>query len=339
MIEFYESASHLSIANNSSIGVIGWQSLTRTLKKTSCLQYLDLSNTGLNEQILLIMGRTIRMGSHLVTLRLENAGLFGRKLAILISAIKFNTSLRELYLGENKISSADCVQLANLLRGNGFLNVLDLRKNLIQDIGLDHICEGLAHQPSSNTVFELFQCGKCPQNSGILILNLSDNQLSSRAMNRLGQTLSQCRTLVGLDLSNNSLCDEGVIILKEGLIQCKTLKYLCLSNTTISSDSCGAIVDVITQSYSLSIVDLSNNDVNQDGFCQIRDLLRINKRITQLILLPQSTYPPYAGSKADPEFEEIAEEIDNFCERNKSETKWNEIDEILNGVSFCICIL
>jgi hypothetical protein len=33
MIEFYESASHLSIANNKTIGVIGWQALCRTLKK------------------------------------------------------------------------------------------------------------------------------------------------------------------------------------------------------------------------------------------------------------------------------------------------------------------
>lgn len=198
------------------------------------------------------------MGSHLVTLHLENAGLFSRRLAILVSSIKFNTSLRELYLGENKICSADCVQLGNLLRGNGFLNVLDLRSNFIQDIGLDHICEGLAHQPSSSSVFDIFgRENKHPlsQNAGILILNLSDNQLSSRAMSRLTQTLasfyliisfhvliycflsqSQCRSLIGLDLSNNSLGDDGVIILKEGLLQCKTLKYLNLSNTSITSE-------------------------------------------------------------------------------------------------------
>lgn len=108
-----------------------------------------------------------------------------------VSSIKFNTSVRELYLGENKICSADCVQLGNLLRGNSYLNVLDLRNNLIQDVGLEHICEGLAHQPTSSTVFELFETGKfsVSQNSGILILNLSDNQLTSRAMNRLAQTL------------------------------------------------------------------------------------------------------------------------------------------------------
>lgn len=33
MIEFYESASHLCIANNKSIGVMGWQALCRTLKR------------------------------------------------------------------------------------------------------------------------------------------------------------------------------------------------------------------------------------------------------------------------------------------------------------------
>ncbi|KAI2805837.1 hypothetical protein BLOT_004842 [Blomia tropicalis] len=316
MIEFYESASHLSIANNTSIGVIGWQSLCRTLKKTACLQYLDLSNTGLNEQILLIMGRTIRVGSHLVTLHLENAGLFSRRLAILVSSIKFNTSLRELYLGENKICSADCVQLGNLLRGNAYLNVLDLRSNLIQDIGLDHICEGLSHQPSSSTVFDIFEGnrnrGSMSQNAGILILNLSDNQLSSRAMNRLAQTLSQCRSLIGIDLSNNMLGDEGVLILKEGLLQCQTLKYLNLSNTGITSEGSNAIADVINRSSNLSIIDLSNNDITQDGFMAIRDAVS-------------------DGSRPDDNIEEMVEEIDSYCDRNKSEVKYDEIDEILNG--------
>lgn len=113
-----------------------------------------------------------------------------------MSSIKFNTSLRELYLNENKISSADCVQIGNLLRGNGYLNILDLRNNFIQDTGLDHICEGLAHQPSgtsSASVFSLFslvnKTNLLSQNTGILILNLSNNQLTSRAMNKLAHTL------------------------------------------------------------------------------------------------------------------------------------------------------
>nr|XP_027202566.1 protein phosphatase 1 regulatory subunit 37-like [Dermatophagoides pteronyssinus] len=340
MIEFYESASHLSIANNKSIGIIGWQALCRTLKKTSCLQYLDLSNTGLNEQILLFMGRTIRVGSHLVTLHLENANLSGRRLAILVSSIKFNTSLRELYLGENKISSADCVQIGNLLRGNSILNVLDLRNNFIQDTGLDHICEGLQHQPlsaPSTSMFSLFDPSKSlspnlmSQNAGILILNLSNNQLTNRAMNRLSQTLSQCRSLIGLDLSYNSLGDEGILILKEGLLQSKTLKYLNLSSTFISNEGAIIIADILRNSKNLTIIDLSLNDVDLDGVIAIRDSLRLNKQhhLTRLIYQPQNNNQHLQNN-----IKQLFDEIDSYlnehhhCRHNEP---IDEFDSILNG--------
>ena len=90
-----------------------------------------------------------------------------------VAALKLNTNLRELYLGDNKICSADGVQIGNLLRANACLDILDLRKNHIQDIGSDHICEGLVHQPYG----------------GLKILNMSDNQLTSRAMSHLSQCL------------------------------------------------------------------------------------------------------------------------------------------------------
>ncbi|KAH9527428.1 hypothetical protein DERF_001442 [Dermatophagoides farinae] len=335
MIEFYESASHLSIANNKSIGIIGWQALCRALKKTSCLQYLDLSNTGLNEQILLFMGRTIRVGSHLVTLHLENAGLFGRRLAILVSSIKFNTSLRELYLGENKIGSADCVQIGNLLRGNSILNVLDLRNNFIQDTGLDHICEGLAHQPltaASSSMFSLFDPSKSQtnnlmsQNIGILILNLSNNQLSSRAMNRLAQTLSQCRSLIGLDLSYNSLGDEGVLILKEGLLQSKTLKYLNLSSTYITNEGAIAIADIIRNNSILTTIDLSLNDIGLDGVIALRDAIRMNKHIIRLAFVPQND-----GQHLQRELQQLFEEIDSYCSEHCIEYRLDDFDFIING--------
>lgn len=107
-----------------------------------------------------------------------------------MAALKLNTNLRELYLGDNKICSADGVQIGNLLRANACLDILDLRKNHIQDIGLDHICEGLAHQPFG----------------GLRILNLSDNQLTSRAMSHLSQCLvSGCSAHCISESSNQSV--------------------------------------------------------------------------------------------------------------------------------------
>ena len=94
-----------------------------------------------------------------------------------------------------------------------------------------------------------------------------------------------------------------------------------------------AIADVIIRSSNLSIIDLSNNDITHDGFVTIRDALKCTKRVTKLVLCPQSSYPPSDGSKPNPDTEELIEEIDSCCDRNKSEAKFTESDEILSGVS------
>ncbi|CAG2104437.1 unnamed protein product [Medioppia subpectinata] len=233
MIEFYESASHLCLANNKSIGVMGWQSLCRTLKKTSCLQYLNLRNTGLNEQILLIMGRAMRLGSHLVAIHLENAGLY-------VAALKLNTNLRELYLGDNKICSADGVQIGNLLRANACLDVLDLRRNHIQDIGLDHICEGLSHQPYG----------------GLKILNLSDNQITSRAMNHLDET--------NADNSSESGTSQRVGYRNENEMKPDLISHAINGSTPQTSCSWGSTCDTHKQSgrFSVSPVNLDTETDN-----------------------------------------------------------------------------
>lgn len=55
--------------------------------------------------------------------------------------------------------------------------------------------------------------------------------------------------------------------------------------------------------------------------------------VTKLVLCPQSTYPPSDGSKPSADTEELLEEVDALCDRNKSEAKFDELDEILSGVS------
>ncbi|XP_054154399.1 protein phosphatase 1 regulatory subunit 37-like [Oppia nitens] len=317
MIEFYESASHLCLANNKSIGVMGWQALCRTLKKTSCLQFLNLSNTGLNEQILLIMGRAMRLGSHLVTIYLENSGLYGRRLAILVAALKLNTNLRELYLGDNKICSADGVQIGNLLRANSCLDILDLRRNHIQDIGVDHICEGLSHQCYG----------------GLKILNLSDNQITSRPMNHLSQSLIQCRSLIGLDLSYNGLSNDGISILKEGLISCKELKYLNLRADNINCEGAITISQVIEINEKLIIVDLSDNQIQITGLKALCSAIKLNKRIVSLKL---SQYLKCNDNDEDEQqiekqYNDLLTELNDYCLQNKTNTVYEEPNELLES--------
>lgn len=95
-----------------------------------------------------------------------------------------------------------------------------------------------------------------------------------------------------------------------------------------------AIADVISRSSSLSIIDLSNNDITHDGFVAICQAMKSKVGgVTKLVLCPQSSYPPVDGSKPSADTEELLEEVDSLCDRNKSEAKFDDLDEILSGVS------
>lgn len=48
------------------------------------------------------------------------------------SAVKFNRNLKDLFLGDNKLTSADGQSLGAMLKGNEHLQLLDLRNNPLQ---------------------------------------------------------------------------------------------------------------------------------------------------------------------------------------------------------------
>ena len=48
------------------------------------------------------------------------------------SAVKFNRSLKDLFLGDNKLISSDGQCLGAMLKGNQTLQLLDLRNNPLQ---------------------------------------------------------------------------------------------------------------------------------------------------------------------------------------------------------------
>lgn len=51
---------------------------------------------------------------------------------LLVSAVKFNQNLKDLFLGDNKLTSPDGQSLGAMLKGNGYLQLLDLRNNPLQ---------------------------------------------------------------------------------------------------------------------------------------------------------------------------------------------------------------
>lgn len=87
-----------------------------------------------------------------------------------------NTTLKELYLCDNKLLANDGIQIANLLKANSSLDLIDLSCNQLGDIGLAHIAEGLTQQT--------YILG-----DGLKTLILAGNQITSKGLPSLADIL------------------------------------------------------------------------------------------------------------------------------------------------------
>ncbi|XP_076834328.1 protein phosphatase 1 regulatory subunit 37 [Brachyhypopomus gauderio] len=267
MILYYESATHLDVSANTSMGVSGWQALSRLLKQSECLWRLDASNIPLQDYPAQALSKALHT-SRLTVLHLQSTCLSGRPLFTLVGGLKKNTALRELYLCDNDLNSyQDSMQLGLLLKYNRTLQTLDLSNNAISDSGLEELCEGLR-----------------AQKYGLKALVLRNNQITYRGMTHLESVLPVSRTLETLDLGRNYLENQGIHILKEALISNRSLTQLILASVGITCEGAVLLAEFLAESRLLQTLDLRYNHVLTGGLMAFALALRINRSLLQLDL-------------------------------------------------------
>ena len=77
-------------------------------------------------------------------IHLEFSNIQGRYLLMLAAALKDNELIKEVYLSDNKLQATDGNSIATLIKENSHLELIDLKNNNLQDLGLSHICSGLS---------------------------------------------------------------------------------------------------------------------------------------------------------------------------------------------------
>ena len=122
MMEYYESVEKLNISQNKNIGPRGWQVIysvfswthgsgqplalpfvdltdlpfqacAKLIRKTPCLEAVDVRGCNITEQSMPILGRTLRLNTSLSVLHLEACQLSGKTLIVLIAALKVSVIL------------------------------------------------------------------------------------------------------------------------------------------------------------------------------------------------------------------------------------------------------
>ncbi|XP_045783444.1 uncharacterized protein LOC123879656 isoform X2 [Maniola jurtina] len=321
MVEYYESTTVLCLIGPRQFGIRGWQAASRMIKKSAELSEIEISESPLEANHAPVLARSLRPAScRLRSVCLQRAALAGDPLLCLVIALKTNNSVRELRLGDNRLSASDAAQIANLLRYNTHLQLLDLSNNQIQDAGVDNIAEALvaqsAHSPPSPH--------QCPlggyESRGLAFLVLWNNQLTRNCAGHLAKILRASQSLCVLNVGRNALGSDVVRALQTDRIGGGPLVSLGLQAARLGPDAARAIADLIRNDTKLQRLDLRDNKLGAAGLQAILNAMKENTTLTQIDLDDPAETTTSVGVQSCTESATVARllrDIRALCRRNE----------------------
>lgn len=221
---------------------------------------------------------------------------------MLAAALKDNELVKEIYLSDNKLQSSDGNSISTLIKENNNLELIDLKNNNLQDIGLSYVCSGLSEKTNSNC--------------GLKTLIISNNNITANGISYLSKALIHNRSLITLNIGQNSLTNEAIYELKEALIVNKQISALYLIKTKLTDEGTIALAEYIAETQSLNRLDLRENDIRLGGLMALVSSLKFNKTLCRLDL---DREPKKENSIKDSieTSKRFIQDINEYCQRNK----------------------
>lgn len=319
IILYYSSCFALSFGNNTRIGNRGWTSLSQVVAQNSNLEQLDLSRMVFTETSAISLGKGLRLSSSLRVIRLDNCYLNGERLRILMDSLVQGCTVEEVYLAENRISSSDCVYIADLLRHNRSLKVLDLESNPIQDTGLKHLCTALVDSEVRRLeTLQLWNTGITCTGMQFISFYLMKEKFSHESI-----------ALRSLNIGKNRIGDEGLMALKPVLARNKSLERLGLASTRLSAVGVVTLAEIIAENKHLVRIDMRDNGVNAAGLIALSQALRHNT--TMLKINFNASFKVDVGMEV--ELNNVLDEIKTRCTENLEARLANRVDDITSTLS------
>ncbi|XP_030377351.1 mucin-5AC [Scaptodrosophila lebanonensis] len=146
MIEYYEAANELDISyNKAEMSLRGWSLCTYMIERSLELQMLNAEGNQISKLGAESLGNALAT-SNLHTLKLEHCGLKGPPLTSLCCKLYHNKVLKELWLGYNDLDCTDAQHIADMLRFNHSIELIDISNNNIRDEGTMYLVQALILQ-------------------------------------------------------------------------------------------------------------------------------------------------------------------------------------------------
>jgi len=196
-------------------------------------------------------------------------------------ALAHDTKVTSLWLKRNPLKPAGMRPLADLLRANRTLEVLDLVNCGLLDDGLATLLGALMGPGANRTLKHLY---------------LGTNGITERSAPLVADFLAGDCRLESLYLSCNRLGDDGVAAIARGLAANRTVQRLSLASNRIGPAGAAALAAALTEHPTIALVDLGftkatntvgelGNFVGDEGARVLAEMLAHNRTLRSLDLL------------------------------------------------------
>lgn len=263
------------VLRSCDIGHVGAETIAEALATNTTLTYLDLGgmSAGAQRNHMGLQGAralsaAVKTNRVLFHLDVGCNGLGAEGVAVLASGIAGHVALSRLTLQSNGMGVDGAKVLATALQGS-FLEVLDIRRNALEDKGAEFLSLAYLHTTDA---------------SGYLReLRLDENNIGVAGCTAVATMLGTNNTLQVLTLNRNPLT-TGIKAIAEALKNNRKLVELQLLDTGMTAVDSTAIAAALAGGSTLIKLAIGENRIGDAGVLPIAEQVTSNRRLCQLDL-------------------------------------------------------
>ncbi|XP_069129551.1 leucine-rich repeat-containing protein 74B-like [Argopecten irradians] len=191
--------------------------------------------------------------------------------------------------------------ICKMLRGDGYLDILDLSGNLMSSRECRYVQEVLVSTPKLTTL-ALDDCGldnetldglcKCPGVLQLKHLSLAGNRIQDKTGGSIAAMLQGCKALRHFNLSRNAFETDGCKMLGQAIEENRSIKELDLSWNHIRGRGSIYISRGIQCNTCITDLNLAWNGFGFEGCSAMSEALRHNTTLTKLNMACNRVHPP-----------------------------------------------
>ena len=210
--------------------------------------------------------------------------------------IEFKSHLKELHLQSNFIGINGSEFIAELIKDNNYLKILNITDNPLQSQGIINICDSITN--NNNVISELLiNSTKCNDyciekiikmlklNKKLKIFTAAENKFTNKGVDKILSTLRSNDTLLQISIGNKYINSTAFENIGYYLSFNKSLNYLEIKSSKITDDIIKKLAKMLLINKTLSYINLIDNLLTREGMISLGQYLNKNQSINKIMVL------------------------------------------------------